>query len=581
MFLQDERLATATWQSLERTVARLLLHSGYSGVRLVGRAGDKGADLVAHKLGKRWLFQVKRWKQKVGLAVVEETVQALRIYRADIPVIVAPAGFEESVREQQQQLMRHGVPLQLWDRVKLLDLAAKAPKEVPGRPTPRPYQEEAIQAVLRTYLQSSEQRAMVVMATGLGKSFTATEAVRRIQALREDRPVKVLAIVHTNELVYQLEKSFWPCLTSDKLTLVWNGLEHPGEVELAQADVTVACLNTVADHVARGGALPHYDLVLVDECHHVGGEMYGRILTESGAGGSGGPFLLGLTATPWRPDETDLEETFGPPLVTVDIVTGMRKGYLANVDYRMYTDNINWEALASLRGGKFTPRAINRTLFISEWDDGVIDELQRTWREQERPRAIVFCGTVDHAITMRDRINARGFCNAAAIYSQTAGGRTMDPAERSRVLADFHDGQVNVVCVVDIFNEGVDVPDVNIICFQRVTHSRRIFVQQLGRGLRLAPGKEKVIVLDFVSDIRRFAAGLDLKDRLAGDEAGPAPGSPVRIRMGHNVSFRKIGGEDRQTESFLRHWLEDVAAVEAAGEDASILQFPPPLPGGR
>ena len=73
---------------------------------------------------------------------------------------------------------------------------------------------------------------------------------------------------------------------------------------------------------------------------------------------------------------------------------------------------------------------------------------------------------------------------------------------------------VDVVCAVDIFNEGVDVPDVNIIVFQRVTHSRRIFIQQLGRGLRLAPGKEKVIVLDFVSDIRRFAAGLDLKDKL-------------------------------------------------------------------
>ena len=90
----------------------------------------------------------------------------------------------------------------------------------------------------------------------------------------------------------------------------------------------------------------------------------------------------------------------------------------------------------------------------------------------------------------------------------------MAPYERNRVLSDFHDGTVDVVCAVDIFNEGVDVPDVNIIVFQRVTHSRRIFIQQLGRGLRLAPGKEKVIVLDFVSDIRRFAAGLDLKDKL-------------------------------------------------------------------
>lgn len=578
MFLQDERLASATWQSLERTVSRLLLHMGYSGIRIVGRSGDKGADILAHKVGKRWLFQVKRWKQRVGLQVIEETINACRIYRAEVPVIVAPGGFEEGVRTQQQTLMRDGTPLQLWDRPRLLSLAANVPDMI-QRPNSRPYQEEAIQAVVQAWSQG-QRRGMVVMATGLGKTFTATEAIRRISALRPNHPTRVLALVHTNELVYQLERSFWPCLTSRQLTLVWNGHEHPGMDELDRADVTVGCLNTVAEHLAHGGELPHYDLILVDECHHVGGEMYGRILNAAAAGTDAGPFLLGLTATPWRPDETDLESIFGPALITVDIVTGMKKGYLANVDYRMFTDNINWESLRALKGSSFTPRAINRTLFISEWDDGVIDEVQRVWSTVRNPRAIVFCGTIDHAITMRDRLNARGFCNAAAIYSQTAGGRTMDHAERSRIISDFHDGQINLICVVDIFNEGVDVPDVNLIAFQRVTHSRRIFVQQLGRGLRLSAHKDKVIVLDFVSDIRRFAAGLDLKERLAEAE-GPASGLPVHLRLNHKVSFQKLGGEDPETESFLRTWLEDVAAVEAAGEDASILKYPPPLPGGR
>ena len=90
----------------------------------------------------------------------------------------------------------------------------------------------------------------------------------------------------------------------------------------------------------------------------------------------------------------------------------------------------------------------------------------------------------------------------------------MTQYEKNRILADFADGLINVVCTVDIFNEGIDVPDVNILVFQRVTHSRRIFIQQLGRGLRISDNKEKVIVLDFVSDIRRFAAGLELKDGL-------------------------------------------------------------------
>src|SRR5690606_32334330 len=143
-----------------------------------------------------------------------------------------------------------------------------------------------------------------------------------------------------------------------------------------------------------------------------------------------------------------------------------------------------WESFGRLQGKSFSPRQINRTLFITEWDDAVVFELQRVWQEQEKPRAIVFCGTIDHAITMRDRINALGFCNPAAIYSQTLSGKSLTAYERNRILCDFHDGIVNVICAVDIFNEGIDVPDVNILVFQRVTHSRRIFIQQLGRGLR-------------------------------------------------------------------------------------------------
>ena len=136
----------------------------------------------------------------------------------------------------------------------------------------------------------------------------------------------------------------------------------------------------------------------------------------------------------------------------------------------------------------FSPKQINRTLFINQWDDSVVYMLRNTWNEQQNPRAIVFCGTIEHAIIMRDKINSLGFCRAEAIYS---GGSSKDfeplsQYKRNRILSDFAEGLVNVVCAVDIFNEGIDVPDVNILVFQRVTHSRRIFIQQLGRGLRIS-----------------------------------------------------------------------------------------------
>ena len=557
-------------------IGRLLLYESFSGIRLIGQSHDHGADLLAHKSGKRWLFQVKHWKKRVGLEVVDRTLEAQHVYRAQVPVIVALNGFENSVRQHQQTLMSRGIPLQLWDRK---DLIRRANKLAPFHPLHhfRDYQEEAIRAILHTYHYGHSKRALVVMATGLGKTFTAAETLRRIIALS---PKRVLIIAHTNELVLQLERAFWPFLSPSQETIVWNGYERATYEDLERASLVFACLNSVAEHVDRGKELPPFDVVVVDECHHVGGAMYESVLQATEAGQPQGPFLLGLTATPWRPDDVSLEDYFGEPLVSVDIVTGLKRGFLSNIDYRMYTDNIKWDALPELAKGNLTPRAINRTLFISEWDDAVVRELQAAWKEQSKPRAIVFCGTIDHAITMRDRINALGFCNAAAIYSQTAGGHTLTPWERNKILCDFHDGIVDVVCAVDIFNEGIDVPDVNIIVFQRVTHSRRIFIQQLGRGLRLAPEKEKVIVLDFVSDIRRFAAGLDLKNRLSEDEA-TSSGKVVRIRLPHKVTFRRLGQEDKQSETFLRQWLEDVAAIEAAGEDSSVLKFPPLFPGGR
>jgi superfamily II DNA or RNA helicase len=577
LFISDSSLASISWQAFERVVCRLLMAEGYKGVRLVGQSSDHGADVIAHKNGRRWLFQVKRWKNKLGLPVLDETLEALRVYRATIPVVVALNGFDDNVWEHQRVLLSRGVPMQLWDRPELLRRVSRLEDRTPHLPQPRDYQEQAIQVTFRAWQENFTRRAMIVMATGLGKTYTAAELVRRIDT---SQPLRVLVVAHTNEIVYQLERAFWPFLRPTHETLVWNGYEQPSGDDLHRVRFVFACLNSVAAHLERGGTLPDFDLVLIDECHHVGGEMYKRIIAYTGAGDVGGPFLLGMTATPWRPDEADLSSYFGEPLFKMDMITGLKMGFLSNVDYRMYTDNINWQALPLLKRARLTPRQINRTLFISEWDNGVVRQLQAVWAEQSRPRAIVFCGTIDHAITMRDQINSLGFCNAAAIYSQTQGGQSMQGWERNRLLCDFHDGTVNVICAVDVFNEGVDVPDVNLIVFQRVTHSRRIFIQQLGRGLRLAEGKQKVIVLDFVSDIRRFAAGINLKNELAEGES-PAPGRPMRIRLQHTVSFRRAGEADLSSENFLRQWLEDVATIEGSGEDASILKFPPPLPGGR
>ena len=568
-------MSEMTWQAFERNICRLLMYEGFENVRLVGQTGDHGADVTATKFGKRWLFQAKLWKKPVGMSVVEETLSAAAEYRAAIPVIVSSMGFEAAVKEKQRSLLTRSIPLQLWDSDTLIQHDSKLPQSPIDLRKPRPYQETAINEIVTCYIRK-ENKALAVMATGLGKTFVAGESIRRIRATHPG--LKVLVCAHTNDLVYQLERAFWPFLKPSETTLIWNANERPTEDMLGKTDFAFACVDSVAGWVQDGRALPDYDILLVDECHHVGSSMYNRVFQALSAGKPGGSFALGLTATPWRPDEVDLTSYFGNPVVTIDMVMGLKNGFLANVDYRMYTDNINWDSLKNINGHSFTPRQINRTLFINQWDDSVVVTLKSTWSEQPKPRAIVFCGTIEHAIIMRDKINALGFCKAAAIYSGSSGNQyePMSQYQRNRVLSDFADGYINVVCAVDIFNEGIDVPDVNIIVFQRVTHSRRIFIQQLGRGLRIAEGKDRVIVLDFVSDIRRFAAGISLKDSLEPHDKGT-----VRIDLPNKVTFMKVGGEDPGTESFLRQWLDDVVAIEESDDDASVLKFPPLMQGGK
>jgi len=561
-FMSGDVLASCSWQYLERSVGRLLLSEGFTGVRMLGQTGDEGADVLGHRNGKRWLVQVKRRRAaNVGVEVLDETVRAAHIYRADVPVVATNASFTDQARTQQSLLMAAGTLIQLWDRSTLSKRWERLPPILGNTRQPRPYQESAIQSVIEA--SSRDKRfALVVMATGLGKTFVAAESYQRLKNARPG--LRALVLAHTNDLVYQLERAFWPGLGKHEITGVWNGYESPDP----DASLTFACIDSVASKLQLAGRLDlPIDLVVVDECHHAGSPEYRAVLDALRCGTPDGPFLLGMTATPWRPDGTSIHALFGEPVACVDIVQGLNLGWLSNVDYRMHVDNINWQELN--RAHHLTPRGLNRTIFIQEWDDAVVQKLKETWFEIPHARAIVFCGNVDHAITMRDRVNGLGFARAEALFAGSPGAPRVSHAQRSKILADFHDGQAGVLCAVDLLNEGIDLPDVNIVVFQRVTHSRRIFVQQLGRGLRIAAGKDKVIVLDFVSDVRRFAAGLDLQSKL---QEGPQ-----YVSIGSKVRFMNLVGEDKQAESFLREWLEDVAAIESAGEDDHVLKFPPPL----
>jgi superfamily II DNA or RNA helicase/Holliday junction resolvase len=575
MFLTHQTLAAASWQAFERNIARLLIHRGYGGVRVVGCTGDQGADILAEgPAGRRWLVQAKFWRKPVPKNEIRKTLDAARKYRAHCSVVVALNGFDEEARAFQRDAMLQGHAITLWSASDLVNQAAALPATHQILKPQGQYQSDAIDLIYNALQTGSPHRFVAVMATGLGKTFTAAAALQRYRATK---PARTLVLAHTNALVLQLEKAFWKFLTPHETTAVWNENEKPDESLIQSVDFLFATRDSVANFIKSGGALPAFDVVLIDECHHAHSksEAYQSIINHLHAGLDCGPALIGLTATPFLADpDADLRPVFGQtPLVCIDMVYGLRHGFLADIDYRLFTDNINWDSLNQFVGQALSPKAVNRAFFIQEWDDAVITHLQNTWQTVQNPKALVFCGTIDHALLVRDKINARGFCNAGAIFSGAARGEKMTQYDKNLMLADFEAGQFQALCTVDMFNEGIDVPDINIVVFNRVTHSRRIFIQQLGRGLRISAGKTKAIALDFAQDIRRYAAGIKLKD----DLRKPMPGSIVSA--GHKVEFRSSLGEDVRAETFLRAWLQDVERIEAAGDDdVGILKFPPALP---
>jgi superfamily II DNA or RNA helicase len=328
-----------------------------------------------------------------------------------------------------------------------------------------------------------------------------------------------------------------------------TGDERPDDLD----GVTCATLAS-ALYAVRRGYRP--GLVVVDEAHHVGeGGQYAELLSSLE-----NTRQMGATATPWRGDEYDITHRFGPASYTLGIEAGMRNGYLAQVDYRLYADNIDWDVVRSMSRNSYSLGELNSKLFLPQRDEAIRDELARVWGSTLRPRALVFCRTIEHAESMADilRRNPR-WRGALAVHNG------LPKRERQARLLAFRGGHVSILTSVDILNEGVDVPDVNIICFARVTHSRRIFVQQLGRGLRLRSGKERVTVLDFVSDLRRIAAVLNIKRELEAADVEVLPQAGPSL-----IEF-----SDQRVGSLMDEWIKDAADLETAYDEAR-LQFPDP-----
>ena len=548
-FLDPGRLGLGGPFAFGRAGERLLLHLGFHDIRNIDGAGDEGGDILAARAGVRWVFQSK-WTsgQTIDRKAVEQADAAKSFYRADRAAFITNAVESPSAKSRREELALVGSRVDAWQGQDLASFADKIPDYPATRmhgDRLRSYQVAAISKA-RVAL-ARDKRALAILATGLGKTVVAGEVIHA--HLSEHPSTDVLVVAHTKEIVRQLERALWRHLPKQVPTQILNGDRRPPSL----SGVTCATVASAAKAV-EDGYRP--SLVVVDEAHHVGEAGVFQQLLDMLAGSA----QLGVTATPWRGDGYDLSERFGPPVFRMGIADGMAAGFLAQVDYRLLVDkSVDWDEVAKASEHGLTIKDLNHRLFLPQRDESIVDSLREVWDRTAEPRAIVFSRTINHAEEFAQLLRERGWPRAEVLSNKKS------KRERNVLMSEFADGRVPILTAVDVLNEGVDVPDVNILCFLRVTHSRRIFVQQLGRGLRLRPGKEYVTVLDFVSDIRRVAAAQNLKrelERLREDDI-------ERLRMpGSTFTFDRP-----EVGSLLEEWILDAASLEDADEEVR-LQFP-------
>ena len=333
-FLAEERLLRGPWQAFERDVARLLLANGFDDVRIVGSPGDRGADVLGSINGELWTVQCKHTTMGTPpRAALSEVVEAGKYYAADRLVVATSRAPGDAFKDELVRYRRTGLNIQVADPNVLLNLMSNTPEYPPVRRRLRDYQEYAASRFREGLVDTG--RAQIILATGLGKTVVMSEVVADL--LNDDliEGGRVLVLAHTNELVNQLHRTFWYQLPR------WVSTHQlsEGEVPAYWDGITFA---TVQSAKSRADELPYFGLILVDEAHHIGARTFRDTIDELH------PRMIGgVTATPWRGDQFDLDEVLGPPLVRIGIAEGLRRGFLSEVDYRLFADNIDWSIFKS------------------------------------------------------------------------------------------------------------------------------------------------------------------------------------------------------------------------------------------
>ena len=334
------------------------------------------------------------------------------------------------------------------------------------------FQKDALETLDLAH-QQRKSSGIVILPPGSGKTRIAAEDAFKCQSTH------LLYIAHAAEIL-DVAKSELEAVFGAK-DVKW----HQSKRDLAQpARVNITTIQLLSRHLDHLDLDP-YDYVVIDEFHHAAAKSYRKLIQRSSP-----KFLLGLTATPFRGDKQDIYELCAGNVITnFELRDGIDAGILSPYHYYGCFDNIDYSKIARTSTG-YDARDLERALVIPKRDEAIISK----WQERAGGKATVaFCCSHEHARRVAKRFTKAGI-PAAAYISDTGTD------ERRILLDSLANGELRVICTVDVFNEGADLPFIECLLFLRPTESKRIFYQQLGRGLRQFAGKSHCIVIDFIGN---------------------------------------------------------------------------------
>ena len=324
-----------------------------------------------------------------------------------------------------------------------------------------------------------QRAALVVLPPGSGKTRIAAEDAKRADVKR------VLYVAHTHEIL-DVAQSEFAALFGES-----NVRHHINRTDLRRLGKINLTSIQLLQHNPKAISAQVFDYVVIDEFHHAAAASY-RYLLEQTSASSSKRFLLGLTATPFRGDQQDITLLCeGNIVVNFDLRGGIDCGVLSPYHYYGCFDDIDYSRIRH-NGTSYDIRDLERALIVPERDEAVV----RHWRSRAEDKpTLAFCCSHRHATRVARRFSLAGV--PARPYLSTTGR-----AERQGLIEQMQDGEVKVLCVVDVVNEGADLPFIECLLFLRPTESKRIFYQQLGRGLRRYVGKSHCLVIDFIGNFR-------------------------------------------------------------------------------